>query len=103
MATTLHDPCETTTAIADRGHDQSSKHPGGQCDHAMMFRDRFGGRCCSPWWGRRLQPRRHPLPAGALAFTGFVLPMAARAVLMSLSTVVALNAQLQRRVDLRPA
>ncbi|UPK74827.1 copper-translocating P-type ATPase [Nocardioidaceae bacterium SCSIO 66511] len=44
-----------------------------------------------------------PLAAGVLAGVGFVLSPAAGAVLMSLSTiVVALNAQLLRRVDLRP-
>jgi Cu2+-exporting ATPase len=43
-----------------------------------------------------------PLAAGVLAGVGFVLPPAAGAVAMSLSTVVvALNAQLLRRVDLR--
>ena len=42
-----------------------------------------------------------PLAAGVLASVGFVLPPAAGAVAMSLSTVVvALNAQLLRRVDL---
>jgi Cu2+-exporting ATPase len=44
-----------------------------------------------------------PLAAGVLAPIGFVLPPAVGAVLMSLSTiVVALNAQLLRRVDLKP-
>jgi Cu2+-exporting ATPase len=44
-----------------------------------------------------------PLAAGVLAWAGFTLPPAVGAVLMSLSTiVVALNAQLLRRVDLRP-
>ncbi|MDA2804426.1 copper-translocating P-type ATPase [Nocardiopsis suaedae] len=44
-----------------------------------------------------------PLAAGVLAPVGFVLPPAVGAVLMSLSTiVVALNAQLLRRVPLRP-
>lgn len=44
-----------------------------------------------------------PLAAGALAWIGFVLPMEVGAILMSLSTViVALNAQLLRRLDLRP-
>jgi Cu2+-exporting ATPase len=42
-----------------------------------------------------------PLGAGVLAPVGFVLPMAVGAILMSLSTViVALNAQLLRRLDL---
>jgi len=44
-----------------------------------------------------------PLAAGVLAFAGFVLSPAAGAVLMSASTVVvALNAQLLRRLDLTP-
>lgn len=44
-----------------------------------------------------------PLAAGVLAFAGIVLSPAAGAVLMSLSTiVVALNAQLLRRIDLSP-
>jgi Cu2+-exporting ATPase len=44
-----------------------------------------------------------PLAAGAFAWAGLVLPPALAAALMSLSTiVVALNAQLLRRVDLRP-
>ncbi|HEX5510563.1 MAG TPA: copper-translocating P-type ATPase, partial [Actinomycetales bacterium] len=45
-----------------------------------------------------------PLAAGVLAFAGVTLSPAAGAVLMSLSTiVVALNAQLLRRLDLDPA
>ena len=45
-----------------------------------------------------------PLAAGALAWAGIVLAPAAAAVLMSASTViVALNAQLLRRIDLRSA
>jgi Cu2+-exporting ATPase len=44
-----------------------------------------------------------PLAAGILAPIGFVLPPAVGAILMSVSTlVVALNAQLLRRLDLRP-
>ncbi|HEX5039347.1 MAG TPA: heavy metal translocating P-type ATPase [Candidatus Limnocylindria bacterium] len=45
-----------------------------------------------------------PVAAGILAPWGFVLPMSVGAIAMSLSTiVVALNAQLLRRLDLRPA
>jgi Cu2+-exporting ATPase len=44
-----------------------------------------------------------PLAAGVLAWAGFVLSPAVGAILMSASTViVALNAQLLRRLDLRP-
>ncbi|MGH3682881.1 MAG: HAD-IC family P-type ATPase, partial [Natronosporangium sp.] len=56
------------------------------------------------WWAAGYNLVAIPLAAGVLAWAGFVLPMAVGAVLMSLSTiVVALNAQLLRRVDLRPA
>ena len=45
-----------------------------------------------------------PLAAGVLASIGFVLSPAVGAILMSASTiVVALNAQLLRRIDLDPA
>jgi P-type Cu2+ transporter len=45
-----------------------------------------------------------PVAAGAFAFAGLTLPPAAAAVAMSLSTIiVAANAQLLRRLDLRPA
>jgi Cu2+-exporting ATPase len=44
-----------------------------------------------------------PLAAGAMAWAGIDMPPYLAAVLMSASTiVVALNAQLLRRVDLRP-
>jgi P-type Cu2+ transporter len=44
-----------------------------------------------------------PIAAGALAWAGVTLAPAVGAILMSASTiVVALNAQLLRRLDLRP-
>ncbi len=44
-----------------------------------------------------------PLAAGAFAWAGIDLPPSVGAILMSVSTiVVALNAQLLRRLDLRP-
>ncbi len=56
------------------------------------------------WWAAGYNLVSVPLAAGVLAPVGFVLPMSVGAVLMSLSTiVVALNAQLLRRLDLRPA
>ncbi len=53
--------------------------------------------------GRRYNLIAVPLAAGVLAPIGFVMPMSVGAILMSVSTiVVALNAQLLRRLDLRP-
>lgn len=54
-------------------------------------------------WGAGYNLISVPLAAGVLAPVGFVMPMSAGALLMSASTVVvALNAQLLRRLDLRP-
>ncbi len=53
------------------------------------------------WWAAGYNIVAIPLAAGVLAPVGFVLPMALGAILMSTSTVVvALNAQLLRRVQL---
>jgi P-type Cu2+ transporter len=53
------------------------------------------------WWAAGYNIVALPLAAGVLAPMGFVLPMALGAILMSTSTVVvALNAQLLRRVQL---
>ncbi|WP_370623984.1 heavy metal translocating P-type ATPase [Williamsia muralis] len=55
------------------------------------------------WWAAGYNLISVPLAAGLLAPIGFVLPMSVGAILMSVSTVVvALNAQLLRRLDLRP-
>jgi Cu2+-exporting ATPase len=55
------------------------------------------------WWAAGYNVAAIPLAAGALAWAGLNLPPAVGAVLMSVSTiVVALNAQLLRRLDLRP-
>jgi P-type Cu2+ transporter len=56
------------------------------------------------WWAAGYNIVAIPLAAGAFAWAGISMPPAVAAVLMSVSTiVVALNAQLLRRVDLRPA
>jgi len=55
------------------------------------------------WWAAGYNLLSVPLAAGVLAPIGIVLPMEIGALLMSLSTiVVALNAQLLRRIELRP-
>ncbi|MGJ6979068.1 copper-translocating P-type ATPase [Aestuariimicrobium soli] len=55
------------------------------------------------WWAASYNLLSVPLAAGILAPVGFVLPMSVGAMLMSISTVVvALNAQVLRRLDLTP-
>ena len=55
------------------------------------------------WWAAGYNLVTVPLAAGVLAPVGISLPMAVGALLMSASTiVVAANAQLLRRLDLRP-
>ena len=54
-------------------------------------------------WGAGYNLVAIPLAAGALVWAGLDLSPAVGAILMSASTiVVALNAQLLRRLDLRP-
>jgi Cu2+-exporting ATPase len=65
------------------------------------MRSSHAGACL--WWAAGYNLISVPLAAGVLAPIGFVLPMSVGAILMSLSTVVvALNAQLLRRLDIRP-
>src|SRR5699024_12271569 len=55
------------------------------------------------WWAAGYNILAVPLAAGILAPIGFTLPISVGAILMSASTiVVALNAQLLRRLDLDP-
>src|SRR4051794_1136908 len=54
------------------------------------------------WWAAGYNVVAIPIAAGALTWAGISMPPALAAVLMSVSTiVVALNAQLLRRIDLR--
>jgi Cu2+-exporting ATPase len=56
------------------------------------------------WWAAGYNVVAIPVAAGALEWAGVSMPPAVAAILMSASTiVVALNAQLLRRLDLRPA
>lgn len=83
----------------------SSAMTPARCCRSLSYPARAIARCGRTWPG----PRGYnlvavPLAAGVLAFAGVVLPPAAAAVLMSASTVVvALNAQLLRRLNLDPA
>jgi Cu2+-exporting ATPase len=55
------------------------------------------------WWAAGYNVAAVPLAAGILTPLGFTMPMEVGAALMSASTIlVAANAQLLRRIDLRP-
>ena len=66
-----------------------------------LSRASYGKMIQNLWWAAGYNIVALPLAAGVLAPLGFVLSPAVGAVLMSLSTIiVAINAQLLRRVDL---
>ena len=94
----------TDVAIESAGVVLASDDPRGvrQRDHAC--RRPATARCVQNLaWATGYNVIAVPLAAGVLAPVGFMLPPAVGAILMSLSTiVVALNAQLLRRVTLRP-
>ena len=55
------------------------------------------------WWAAGYNILAIPIAAGALQWAGITMPPALAAILMSISTiVVAANAQLLRRIELRP-
>ncbi|WP_083713947.1 heavy metal translocating P-type ATPase [Brachybacterium sp. P6-10-X1] len=93
----------TDVAIASAGVVLASSDPRAVLSVIELSRAAYRKMRQNLWWAAGYNLLSVPLAAGVLAPIGFVLPMSVGAVLMSLSTVVvALNAQLLRRVDLRP-
>jgi Cu2+-exporting ATPase len=93
----------TDVAIASAGVILASDDPRSVCSVIELSRASYRKMKQNLWWAAGYNLISVPLAAGVLAPVGFVLPMSVGAVLMSLSTVVvALNAQLLRRLDLRP-
>ncbi|PVE98673.1 cadmium-translocating P-type ATPase [Microbacterium sp. TPD7012] len=93
----------TDVAIASAGVILASDDPRSVLSVIELSRASYRKMKQNLWWAAGYNLLSVPLAAGALAPIGFVLPMSVGAVLMSLSTiVVALNAQLLRRLDLRP-
>ncbi|WP_163725816.1 heavy metal translocating P-type ATPase [Mycolicibacterium psychrotolerans] len=93
----------TDVAIASAGVILASSDPRSVLSVIELSRATYRKMKQNLWWGAGYNLISVPLAAGVLAPIGFVLPMSVGAVLMSLSTVVvALNAQLLRRLDLRP-
>ena len=94
----------TDVAIASAGVILASSDPRSVLSVIELSRASYQKMKQNLWWGAGYNLIAVPLAAGVLAPIGFVLPMSVGAILMSLSTVVvALNAQLLRRLDLSPA
>ena len=93
----------TDVAIASAGVILASDDPRSVLSVIELSRAGYRKMKQNLWWAAGYNLAALPLAAGVLAPVGFVLPMSVGALLMSLSTVVvALNAQLLRRLDLSP-
>lgn len=93
----------TDVAIASAGVILASSDPRSVLSVIELSRATYRKMKQNLWWAAGYNLLSVPLAAGVLAPIGFVLPMSVGAILMSLSTVVvALNAQLLRRIDLTP-
>ncbi|WP_295118650.1 heavy metal translocating P-type ATPase [uncultured Leifsonia sp.] len=93
----------TDVAIASAGVILASSDPRSVLSVIELSRASYRKMKQNLWWAAGYNLISVPLAAGVLAPIGFVLPMSVGAILMSLSTVVvALNAQLLRRLDLAP-
>ncbi|WP_433673964.1 heavy metal translocating P-type ATPase [Microbacterium gorillae] len=93
----------TDVAIASAGVILAGDDPRSVLSVIELSRASYRKMKQNLWWAAGYNLLSVPLAAGVLAPVGFVLPMSVGAILMSLSTiVVALNAQLLRRLDLRP-
>jgi Cu2+-exporting ATPase len=93
----------TDVAIASAGVILASSDPRSVLSVLSLSKATYRKMKQNLWWAAGYNLISVPLAAGVLAPIGFVLPMSVGAILMSASTVVvALNAQLLRRLDLRP-
>ncbi len=93
----------TDVAIGSAGVILASSDPRSVLSVFELSRASYRKMKQNLWWAAGYNLAAVPLAAGVLAPVGFVLPMSIGAILMSVSTVVvALNAQLLRRLDLTP-
>ncbi len=93
----------TDVAIASAGVILASSDPRSVLSVIKLSKAAYRKMQQNLWWAAGYNLISVPLAAGVLAPIGFVMPMSVGALLMSASTVVvALNAQLLRRLDLRP-
>ena len=93
----------TDVAIESAGLILASSDPRGVVGIIRLARATYRKSLQNLSWAAGYNVVAIPLAGGALHWAGITLPPAVGAVLMSVSTiVVALNAQLLRRLDLRP-
>jgi Cu2+-exporting ATPase len=93
----------TDVAIGSAGVILASSDPRSVLSVFELSRATYRKMLQNLWWAAGYNLIAVPLAAGVLAPIGFVMPMSVGAILMSASTiVVALNAQLLRRLDLSP-
>ena len=93
----------TDVAIASAGVTLASSDPRSVLSIHVLSAASYRKMKQNLWWATGYNLAAVPLAAGVLASIGFILPMSAGALLMSLSTlVVAANAQVLRRLDLSP-
>jgi P-type Cu2+ transporter len=93
----------TDVAIESAGVVLASSDPRGVLGVIRVSRASYRKMTQNLAWGAGYNLIAIPLAAGVLSFAGITLSPAVGAILMSVSTVVvAFNAQLLRRLDLRP-
>ncbi|MGP5071059.1 heavy metal translocating P-type ATPase [Arthrobacter rhombi] len=93
----------TDIAVESAGVVLAGNDPRSVVSLLVLSRASYRKMLQNLWWAGGYNVIAVPLAAGVLAPIGFVLSPAVGAVLMSLSTIiVALNAQLLRRVELTP-
>jgi Cu2+-exporting ATPase len=93
----------TDVAIESAGVVLASDDPRGVLSVRALSAASYRKMLQNLGWATGYNVLAIPVAAGAFAWAGILMPPAVAAALMSLSTiVVALNAQLLRRLDLRP-
>jgi Cu2+-exporting ATPase len=92
----------TDVAIESAGLILASSDPRAVVSIIRLSKAAYRKSLQNLWWAAGYNVLAIPIAAGALIWAGITMPPAVAAILMSVSTiVVALNAQLLRRVELR--
>ena len=93
----------TDVAIESAGLILASSDPRAVVGIIRLSKAAYRKSLQNLWWAAGYNILAIPIAAGALQWAGITMPPALAAILMSISTiVVAANAQLLRRVELRP-